>query len=238
MAVLCLDSSTLEDLRAKVLAPDRLNSLVFRVFAAVALAIAVVGVAGVLGFSVSAHTREFAILALGSPPENLLRSVVSEGAIMAAAGIFAGAVFGFVAARVAGSYFGDLKMTGALPVIVSAFVLLAAAVPPAATWIFFQSVIRIRFAALPILENEEKQQQEAVASAKDSLQLFTNRYKGGVDTYLQAITAATTELANERNAIDIQPRRMDASVLLIKALGGGWDSSNLARFGSATVRDY
>jgi outer membrane protein TolC len=91
---------------------------------------------------------------------------------------------------------------------------------------------------LPILENEEKQQQEAVASAKDSLQLFTNRYKGGVDTYLQAITAATTELANERNAIDIQPRRMDASVLLIKALGGGWDSSNLARFGSATVRDY
>jgi outer membrane protein TolC len=93
-------------------------------------------------------------------------------------------------------------------------------------------------AALRILEDEAKQQQEAVASAKDSLQLFTNRYKGGVDTYLQAITAATTELANERNAIDIQPRRMDASVLLIKALGGGWDSSNLARFGSATVRDY
>lgn len=67
-------------------------------------------------------------LALGSPPGNLLRSVVGEGAIMAAAGIFAGALFGFVAARVAGSYFGDLKMLGALPVIVSAFVLLAAAV--------------------------------------------------------------------------------------------------------------
>ena len=122
-------ASTLEDLRAKVLAPDRLNSLVFGVFAAVALAIAVVGVAGVLAFSVSARTREFGIrLALGSRPENLLRSVVSEGAIMAAAGIFAGALFGFVAARVAGSYFGDLKMPGALPVIVSAFVLLAAAV--------------------------------------------------------------------------------------------------------------
>jgi len=122
-------ASTLEDLRAKVLAPDRLNSLVFGVFAAVALAIAVVGVAGVLAFSVSARTREFGIrLALGSRPENLLRSVVSEGAIMAAAGIFAGALFGFVAARVAGSYFGDLKMPGAVPVIVSAFVLLAAAV--------------------------------------------------------------------------------------------------------------
>ena len=122
-------ASTLEDLRAKVLAPDRLNSLVFGVFAAVALAIAVVGVAGVLAFSVSARTREFGIrLALGSRPENLLRSVVSEGAIMAAAGVFAGALFGFLAARVAGSYFGDLKMPGALPVIVSAFVLLAAAV--------------------------------------------------------------------------------------------------------------
>ena len=122
-------ASTLEDLRAKVLAPDRLNSLVFGVFAAVALAIAVVGVAGVLAFSVSARTREFGIrLALGSRPENLLRSVVSEGAIMAAAGIFAGALFGFVAARVAGSYFGDLKMPGVVPVLVSAFVLLTAAV--------------------------------------------------------------------------------------------------------------
>ena len=122
-------ASTLEDLRAKVLAPDRLNLLVFGVFAGVALAIAVVGVAGVLAFSVSARTREFGIrLALGSRPESLLRSVVSEGAIMAAAGIFAGALFGFVAARMAGSYFGDLKMPGAVPVIVSAFVLLAAAV--------------------------------------------------------------------------------------------------------------
>ena len=122
-------ATTLEDLRAKVLAPDRLNSLVFGVFAAVALTIAVVGVAGVLAFSVSARTREFGIrLALGSRPENLLRSVVSEGAIMAAAGIFAGALFGFVAARVAGSYFGDLKMPGVVPVLVSAFVLLTAAV--------------------------------------------------------------------------------------------------------------
>jgi NodT family efflux transporter outer membrane factor (OMF) lipoprotein len=82
-------------------------------------------------------------------------------------------------------------------------------------------------AALRILEDETQQQQQAVASAQESLQLFTNRYKGGVDTYLQVITAQTIELANERNAIDILRRRLDASVLLIKAMGGGWDVSNL-----------
>jgi putative ABC transport system permease protein len=122
-------AATLEDIRAKVLAPDRLNSLVFGVFAGVALLIAVVGVAGVLAFSVSARTREFGIrLALGSQPENLLRGVVTEGVVIAAIGVLAGAAFGFVVARVAGSYFGDLKMPGALPVIVSAFVLIGAAV--------------------------------------------------------------------------------------------------------------
>jgi len=122
-------AATLEDIRAKVLAPDRLNSLVFGVFAAVALLIAVVGVAGVLAFSVSARTREFGIrMALGSQPENILRGVVAEGAVIAIAGVLVGAAFGFVAARVAGSYFGELKMPGALPVIVSAFVLLGAAV--------------------------------------------------------------------------------------------------------------
>jgi putative ABC transport system permease protein len=123
------NAATLEDIRAKVLAPDRLNSLVFGVFAGVALLIAVVGVAGVLAFSVSARTREFGIrLALGSQPENLLRGVVAEGVVMAAVGVLAGAAFGLVVARVAGSYFGDLKMPGALPVIVSALVLLGAAV--------------------------------------------------------------------------------------------------------------
>ena len=93
-------------------------------------------------------------------------------------------------------------------------------------------------AALRILENESQQQEQAVASSKDSLQLFTNRYKGGVDTYLQVITAQTIELANERNAIDIQRRRLDASVLLIKALGGGWNVSNLPTFGASAVRDH
>jgi putative ABC transport system permease protein len=122
-------AATLEDIRAKVLAPDRLNSLVFGVFAGVALLIAVVGVAGVLAFSVSARTREFGIrLALGSQPKNLLRGVVVEGIVMAGVGVLAGAAFGLVATRVAASYFGDLKMPGVFPVIVSAAVLLGAAV--------------------------------------------------------------------------------------------------------------
>jgi NodT family efflux transporter outer membrane factor (OMF) lipoprotein len=93
-------------------------------------------------------------------------------------------------------------------------------------------------AALRILENETQQQQQAVASSQESLQLFTNRYKGGVDTYLQVITAQTIELSNERNAIDILRRRLDASVLLIKALGGGWKASNLPTFGASSVKDY
>src|SRR6266849_483117 len=127
-------AATLEDVRAEVLAPDRLNSLVFGVFAAVALAIALVGVAGLLAFSVSARTREFGIrLALGSQPRHLLRGVVAEGAMMAVAGVLAGAAFGFVAARLAGSYFLDVKMPGALPVVLSAFVLLTAAV--VASWL-------------------------------------------------------------------------------------------------------
>jgi predicted permease len=122
-------AATLEDIRAEVLTPDRLNSLVFGVFAAVALAIAVVGVAGVLAFSVSARTREFGIrLALGSEPQRLLKGVIAEGAVMAAAGVFAGAAFGFVLARFAGRYFLDVKIPAALPVAVSAFVLMTVAV--------------------------------------------------------------------------------------------------------------
>jgi NodT family efflux transporter outer membrane factor (OMF) lipoprotein len=84
-------------------------------------------------------------------------------------------------------------------------------------------------AALRILEKEALQQQEATASAEESLQLFTSRYAGGVDSYLQVITAQTIALANQRNDIDIQRRRMDASVLLVKALGGGWDMRQLPK---------
>ena len=90
-------------------------------------------------------------------------------------------------------------------------------------------------AALRVLEREGREQSEAVAAAEESLQLFTNRYQGGVDNYLQVITAQTTTLSNQRTAIDILRRRMEASVLLIKALGGGWDVFRRCR--SARVCD-
>jgi predicted permease len=122
-------AATLEDVRAEVLAPERLNSLVFGVFAVVALAIAVVGVAGVLAFSVSSRTREFGIrLALGSQPQRLLRGVIKEGALMATTGVFAGAAIGFVLARLAGRFFLDVKMPGALPISLSAVLLMTVAV--------------------------------------------------------------------------------------------------------------
>jgi putative ABC transport system permease protein len=102
---------------------------VFGGFAAVALAIAVVGVAGVLAFSVSGRTREFGIrLAIGSQPRHLLTGVIAEGAVMAAAGIVAGAAGGYALARLASSYFPDMRMPDAVAVLGSAAVLLAAAV--------------------------------------------------------------------------------------------------------------
>ncbi len=122
-------AATLEDVRAEVLTPDRLNTIVFGGFATVALAIALVGVAGVLAFSVSARTREFGIrLAIGSQPGNILRGVIAEGAVMAAIGVVAGAACGYVLARLAGSYFEDVRMPSALPVFGSVVVLLAAAI--------------------------------------------------------------------------------------------------------------
>ena len=126
-------AATLEDVRAEVLTPNRLNSLVFGGFALVALAIAIVGVAGVLAFSVSARTREFGIrLAIGSQPSRLLAGVIREGAVMATAGILAGAVGGYLLARLAGSYLLDMKMPSPLPVLASAFILLIAAVAASA----------------------------------------------------------------------------------------------------------
>jgi predicted permease len=122
-------AATLEDIRAEVLTPDRLNAFVFGGFATVALLIAVVGVAGVLAFSVSGRTREFGIrLAIGAQPVHLLTSVIGQGAVMAAAGILAGAVCGFILANLAGSYIMHMQMPGAVPVIGSAIVLLGAAI--------------------------------------------------------------------------------------------------------------
>jgi putative ABC transport system permease protein len=121
-------AATLEDIRAEVLTPNKLNALVFGVFAAIALAIAVIGVAGVLAFSVSGRTREFGIrLAVGSRPRHLLTGVLGEGAVMAGAGIVAGAIAGYLLAHLAAGYFEDVRMPGALPVAGSALVLLAAA---------------------------------------------------------------------------------------------------------------
>jgi len=122
-------AATLEDVRAEVLTPDRLSAVVFGVFAAVALLIAVVGVAGVLAFSVSGRTREFGIrLAIGSQPRHLLTGVLKQGAWMAVGGIAAGAVCGFAMARLMASYFPDLRMPDALPVIGSALILFIAAI--------------------------------------------------------------------------------------------------------------
>jgi NodT family efflux transporter outer membrane factor (OMF) lipoprotein len=84
-------------------------------------------------------------------------------------------------------------------------------------------------AALRVLEQESLQQRRAVESAQESLQLFTNRYRGGVDNYLQVITAQTITLTNQRNEIDILRRRLGGSVLLVKALGGGWTEADLPK---------
>ena len=87
-------------------------------------------------------------------------------------------------------------------------------------------------AALRILEQEARQQQTATGSAQESLQIFNERYIGGADPYLQVLNAQTIALQNERNDVDILRRRMDASVLLIKALGGGWNVSRLPQVAS------
>jgi predicted permease len=122
-------AATLEDVRAEVLTPDRLNAMVFGGFAIVALTIAVVGVAGVLAFSVSARTREFGIrLAIGSQPRHLQTRVIAEGILITAVGIGAGLACGLALQRLASSYFENVRMPGAWVVVGAAGVLLAAAV--------------------------------------------------------------------------------------------------------------
>ena len=122
-------AATLADVRAEVLAPDRLNTLVFGGFAAVALVISIVGVAGVLAFSVSGRTREFGIrLAVGSQPQSILMGVLRDGAMIAAIGVVVGGLGGFAVARLAASYVEQAQLPGPLPVIGSAALLLLAAV--------------------------------------------------------------------------------------------------------------
>jgi NodT family efflux transporter outer membrane factor (OMF) lipoprotein len=81
--------------------------------------------------------------------------------------------------------------------------------------------------ALHNLEHEAKQQHDATTSGQQSLDLFNTRYEGGVDTYLQVVTWETALLRNQQNEIEISRRRFEASVLLIKALGGGWSTASL-----------
>jgi putative ABC transport system permease protein len=122
-------AATLEDIRAEVLSPDRVNAFVFSGFAGIALLIAVVGVAGVLAFSVSARTREFGVrLAIGSAPKHILGRVLSEGAVIAAIGVATGAAGGFVLARVAAKFFTGVQLPGALPTAAAAALLIGAAV--------------------------------------------------------------------------------------------------------------
>ena len=122
-------AATLADVRAEVLAPNRLNTLVFGGFALVALTIAVVGVAGVLAFSVSARMREFGVrLAIGSTPSSLLTRILGEGAVIAGAGIVTGVIAGLALLRFAGGFFGKIEVPGVAPLAGAAVVLIAAAV--------------------------------------------------------------------------------------------------------------
>ena len=121
-------AATLEDVRAEVLAPERLNAFVVSGFAGVALLIAVVGVAGVLAFSVSARTREFGVrLAVGSRPLHLLIGVLREGVAIVTIGIAAGALGGYVFGRVATSYLESMRVPGVLPLLAAAALLVSAA---------------------------------------------------------------------------------------------------------------
>jgi putative ABC transport system permease protein len=122
-------ASTLNDVRAEVLTPDRLNAIVFGGFAAVALLISVVGVAGVLAFSVSARTREFGIrMAMGAMPRHILTSVLKDGVIMAGIGVSLGLVIGFACSRIIAKYVAEVHQPGILVFLAAALVIMASAI--------------------------------------------------------------------------------------------------------------
>jgi predicted permease len=122
-------ASTLEDVRTEVLANHRVNAVVFGGFAILALTISVVGIAGVLAFSVSWRAREFAIrMAVGAQPRRILASVVIEGATTAALGIVSGGLVGWGLSTLAGNYVQELQLPGPIPLIGSAAVVVMSAV--------------------------------------------------------------------------------------------------------------
>jgi putative ABC transport system permease protein len=121
-------AATLEDVKAELISPDRVNTIVFGAFALVALTIAIVGVAGVLAFSVSTRMREFGIrLAVGSEPGQLMRTVLREGAAIAAIGVVVGGLSGIALARIGSAVFGAVRMPGLMPAVGAALLLLVAA---------------------------------------------------------------------------------------------------------------
>ncbi|HXR98854.1 MAG TPA: ADOP family duplicated permease [Terriglobales bacterium] len=123
------NAKTLSDIRVQVLSPQRLNAVVSSVFGGVALLIAMVGIAGVLAFSVSGRTREFGIrLAIGSQPRRLLLGVIAEGAQMALGGLVLGLGCGYGLSLLAGKLFGGVELPDLLPLTVSALVLVLAAI--------------------------------------------------------------------------------------------------------------
>jgi hypothetical protein len=142
-------AATLDDVRAEVMSPERLNTIVFGVFAAVALLISVVGIGGVLAFSVSGRMREFGIrLAIGSTPRRLLLRVLAEGVVMAIGGIVAGLGIGWAATRGAAAYVPALQLPGVLPLAGATALLfiatVAAALIPAARAARVDPVVALR----------------------------------------------------------------------------------------------
>jgi putative ABC transport system permease protein len=125
--------ATLGDIRAAVLTPDRLNAIVFGGFAGVALLISIVGVAGVLAFSVSGRIREFGIrMALGAQPTAILKKVLFEGALIGLIGVVVGFIAGFGLARFAAKYIEEIQIPGAMPLVAAALLILVAAIIAAA----------------------------------------------------------------------------------------------------------
>jgi hypothetical protein len=122
-------AATLEDVRAEVLAPERMNAFEISGFAGVALLIAVVGVAGVLAFGVTARLRELGVrMALGATPRRVLMRVLLEGALIVAVGIGAGAAGIYAFATVAGTIVETVPVPDALPIVIAAAVLACAGV--------------------------------------------------------------------------------------------------------------
>jgi predicted permease len=126
-------ATTLADVRAAVLTPDRLNAIVFGGFAILALLISIVGVAGVLAFSVSGRTREFGIrMALGAQPRSILANVLLDGLVIGIIGVAAGVLIGFPFARLLAKYVSELQLPSAVTLAGCALLILIASIAASA----------------------------------------------------------------------------------------------------------